>query len=143
MREVKPSIRVVLSVLAPWGPGRMPQAGAVRPSVRADLAVLGLFLAALAILSTLDVGPHLRVAGQAEATATATQWPAVDHVVARSLGELVHRSTIIVVGEREELDASLNGPLMPCDPSTQQPDHYDLGRLYRIRVNRYLKGDGP
>lgn len=68
----------------------------------------------------------------------------VDYVTAKSLGELVAESTLIIVGttaDAEPREERVPGRL-PGDPSKPDPNYTMIGDVYKVDVERYLKGEG-
>lgn len=65
------------------------------------------------------------------------------YVTARSLEQLVEQSTVIAVGRLEGTEEEINLARDADNPSRASDDSYVLGQVYRLGVERYLKGKGP
>jgi hypothetical protein len=56
--------------------------------------------------------------------------------------ELTTLAEIIVIGQIRETDETINAARNPLDISQPHPDIFMLGQIYRVSVERYLKGKG-
>jgi hypothetical protein len=66
----------------------------------------------------------------------------VDFLTARSLEDLVARSTVIVTGQIESLAETINNARNPNKPEEPDPNLLILGQVYNFKVEGYLKGKG-
>ncbi len=93
------------------------------------LAILGLLIASCAPPPDSDSAP--RTSGRPS------------YVSARNLEQLVELSTVIAIGRLEGVEGEINLARDADNPSRASDDSYVLGQVYRLRVDRYLKGEGP
>lgn len=75
-------------------------------------------------------------------TSPASTSGAASYITARSLDELVAKSSIIVIGHVTGTDKTLNLARNPADPAQPDQQYYSVGQTYSVAVQRYLKGDG-
>jgi hypothetical protein len=113
----------------------MERKGVTAPSARSGcraawpLAILGLLI--------LSCAPSL---GSDSAPCTSGR---PSYVSARNLEQLVELSTVIAVGRLEGTEGEINLARNADNRSRASDDSYVLGQVYRLRVERYLKGEGP
>jgi len=93
------------------------------------LAILGLLILSCAPSSGTDSAP--RTTGRPS------------YVSARNLEQLVELSTVIAIGRLEGTEGEINLARNADNRSRASDDSYVLGQVYRLRVERYLKGEGP
>jgi hypothetical protein len=66
-----------------------------------------------------------------------------DYIVARSMKELVDKSTIIVSGQAIARKEIINGARDVNDINKPDSHILDVGQVYQFEVDKYLKGNGP
>jgi hypothetical protein len=65
------------------------------------------------------------------------------YVVYNTFAEIVDRSDVIVLGQPTLRQGVVNTARDPNDPAKEDPELFGIGRVYEVKVEGYLKGDGP
>lgn len=104
-------------------------------------------LVALPILVACEVQPASLISTptpqQPSPTAQAvTSGVSDDYITASSIRDLVQRSSLIVIGQVISTGGTFNMARDPNDISRPDPNVIEIGQIYEIQVQRYLKGTG-
>jgi hypothetical protein len=57
--------------------------------------------------------------------------------------EITTRADLIIDGQAISEDGIINSYRDPNDPSKPDPTYFSIGQAFTIKVNRYIKGEGP
>lgn len=86
--------------------------------------------------------PSIASGPSTSTTSSATTDDAASYITVRSLNELVAKSQVIAVGQLSTTAETINMARDPSDPTKPDPEYSILGQVYRVAIQRYVKGNG-